>query len=179
MVMAIIITRLLSNISSFMQIILDGSGSTMQVIMIALHLSPSQCHKPGDDNRFIPLDVCAPLIGQFLQDEALWLAQPLISLSPELLLWRHLTSHTRARPEAELIMLKWYAGPPLIAARMPQHQTAECGHILCTAEWKRQGGLAERLSVTNPLRSMGCDCFFNQPTMIRCRTGAENWILCY
>ena len=54
MVMAIIITRLLSNISSFMQIILDGSGSTMQVIMIALHLSPSQCHKPGDDS-FIPL----------------------------------------------------------------------------------------------------------------------------
>ena len=51
MVMAIIITRLLSNISSFMQIILDGSGSTMQVIMIALHLSPSQCHKPRDDNR--------------------------------------------------------------------------------------------------------------------------------
>ena len=54
MVMAIIITRLLSNISRFMQIILDGSGSTMRVIMIALHLSPSQYHKPADDS-FIPL----------------------------------------------------------------------------------------------------------------------------
>ena len=54
MVMAIIITRLLSNISRFMQIILDGSGSTMRVIMIALHLSPSQCHKPADDS-FMPL----------------------------------------------------------------------------------------------------------------------------